>query len=313
MHQNTKDAYGFPLSIPVLKDDVVRRQEIKGCAGAAHYIRITPCAIFRSTMNFSIHQASHIGNRRFNQDRVAYVFSNDILLLVLADGMGGHTHGELAASMTIETFVEAFKRIDQPRVADPDKFILDCMQSAHDRIMELSQDGLTGGFPGTTCVAALIQDGMMYWGHAGDSRLYLLRGGKMATRTIDHSVVQHWVETGQITAEEARVHPHRNHITHCLGGVEDVFYMEHGKPVKLQSGDVVLLGSDGLWGPFTDSELAGAFADGPVALVLDELIITAVQRERGHSDNATGLAMRWGDHEASHDTRVPVSHVLQIT
>ncbi len=59
-------------------------------------------------MNFSIHQASHIGNRRFNQDRVAYVFSNDTLLLVLADGMGGHLHGELAAGMTIETFVESF-------------------------------------------------------------------------------------------------------------------------------------------------------------------------------------------------------------
>ncbi|MGA8863500.1 MAG: protein phosphatase 2C domain-containing protein [Gallionella sp.] len=264
-------------------------------------------------MNFSIHQASHIGNRRFNQDRVAYVFSNDILLLVLADGMGGHMHGELAASMTIETFVEAFNRINQPRVADPDKFILDCMESAHDRILELSQDGLTGGFPGTTCVAALIQDGKMYWGHAGDSRLYLLRDGKVAARTMDHSVVQHWVETGQITAAEARVHPQRNHITHCLGGIEDVFYMQHGKPVQLQSGDVVLLGSDGLWGPFTDNELADAFADGPVAVVLDELIITAVQRERGHSDNVTGLAMRWGDHEASHDTSVTVSHVLEIS
>ena len=61
-------------------------------------------------MNFSIHQASHIGNRKFNQDRVAYAYSNDVLLLVLADGMGGHMHGELAASMTIETFVELFGR-----------------------------------------------------------------------------------------------------------------------------------------------------------------------------------------------------------
>ena len=59
-------------------------------------------------MNFSIHQASHIGNRKFNQDRVAYAYSNDALLLVLADGMGGHLHGELAASLTIETFVESF-------------------------------------------------------------------------------------------------------------------------------------------------------------------------------------------------------------
>jgi serine/threonine protein phosphatase PrpC len=289
------------------------RFRIKGWADAEHYITITICEIFPLTMNFSIHQASHIGNRRFNQDRVAYVFSNDTLLLVLADGMGGHTHGELAASIAIDTFIESFERANQPRIEDPDKFILVCMQNAHDRIMELSQDGLTGGFPGTTCVAALIQDGKMHWGHAGDSRLYLLRDGQIAVKTIDHSVVQHWVESGQITAEEARVHPQRNHITHCLGGIEDVFYMEHGVPVALQSGDVLLLGSDGLWGPFTDQELVQAFSSGSVADVLDELIATALVREEGHSDNVTGLAMRWGERETRHDSSVPVSHVLAIS
>ena len=263
-------------------------------------------------MNFSIHQASHIGNRRFNQDRVAYVFSNNTLLLVLADGMGGHMHGELAASMTIETFVESFGKACSPRIADPDKFILETMQHAHDRIMNLPHDKDMGGFPGTTCVAALIQDGKMYWGFAGDSRLYLLRDGKMAVRTNDHSVVQHWVESGQITAEEARVHPKRNHITHCLGGIEDVFYMEHGVPIVLQSGDVLLLVSDGLWGPFADRELVEAFAAGSVADVLDDLIVTAVQREDGHSDNVTGLAMRWGENETRHVSAVPVSHVLAI-
>ncbi len=176
--------------------------------------------------------------------------------------------------------------------------------------MKLPHDRDMGGFPGTTCVAALIQDGKMYWGHAGDSRLYLLRDGKVAVRTIDHSVVQQWVESGQITAEEARVHPQRNHITHCLGGIEDVFYMEHGVPVVLQSGDVLLLGSDGLWGPFTDRELVEAFSFRSVTDVLDELIATALIREEGHSDNVTGLAVRWGESETSHDSSAPVSHVL---
>jgi serine/threonine protein phosphatase PrpC len=263
-------------------------------------------------MNFSIHQASHIGNRRFNQDRVAYSHTNEALLLVLADGMGGHMHGELAASITIDNFIEAFGQAAQPRVADPDKFLLETMQQAHDRIMSLPHDNDMGGFPGTTCVAALIQGGKMYWGHAGDSRLYLLRDGKVATRTMDHSAVQQWVESGQLTAEEARVHPQRNHITHCLGGIDDEFYMEHGKHVVLQSGDVLLLGSDGLWGPFSDLELVEAFATGPVAEVLDGLIATALQREIGHSDNATGLALCWGDGETRHDTAGPVSHVLEI-
>jgi serine/threonine protein phosphatase PrpC len=264
-------------------------------------------------MNFSIHQASNIGNRRFNQDRVAYAYTNDALLLVLADGMGGHLHGELAAGLTIETFVESFGRHAQPRIADPNEFLLGTMRYAHQRIMKFPHDKDMGGFPGTTCVAVLIQDGKMYWGHAGDSRLYLLRDGAVLARTNDHSVVQQWVESGKLSADEARVHPQRNHITNCLGGIEDVFYMEPGEPVALRSGDVLLLGSDGLWGPFTDWKLVEAFASGPVADGLDDLIASALKREDGHSDNVTGVAVRWGNSEAAHDTAEPVSHVLEIS
>jgi PPM family protein phosphatase len=132
------------------------------------------------------------------------------------------------------------------------------------------------------------------------------------TRTIDHSAVQQWVEEGKISPEEARVHPQRNHITNCLGGTENIFFMEPGIDIALQSGDVLLFGSDGLWGPFTDQELADAFATRPVAEVLDELVATALEREYGHSDNVTGLAMRWGGSEPTHDTAEPVIRVLEI-
>ena len=264
-------------------------------------------------MNFSIHQASHIGNRKFNQDRVAYAYSNDALLLVLADGMGGHLHGELAASLTIDTFVESFGRHAQPRIANPERFIPGTMRHAHERIMRLPHDPDMGGFPGTTCVAGLIQDGWLYWGHAGDSRLYLIRDGEIYIKTNDHSVVQQWVESGKITAEQARVHPQRNHITNCLGGLEDVFYMETGEPVELRPDDVLLLGSDGLWGPFTDRELVESFYALPVANVLDDLIGTALEREDGHSDNVTGLAVRWGVGDDTHETAGHVCNVLEIT
>ena len=89
--------------------------------------------------------------------------------------------------------------------------------------------------------------------------------------------------------------------------------MEPGRTIKLQSGDVVLLGSDGLWGPFTDRELVEAFASRPVADVLDELIVNALVLEGGHSDNVTGLAMRWGSSEAAHEAAVPVIQVLEIS
>jgi len=264
-------------------------------------------------MNFSIHQASHIGNRKFNQDRVAYAYTSDALLLVLADGMGGHLHGELAASLAIETFVESFGSHAQPRVDDPGKFISDTMRLAHERIMKFPHDYGMGGFPGTTCVVVLIQDGLMFWGHAGDSRLYLLRDGAVLIRTIDHSAVQQWVDAGMISAEEARYHPQRNQITNCLGGIEGTFFVEPGGSVALQSADVLLLGSDGLWGPFTDDELVDAFASGSVVDALDSLILFAIKREAGHSDNVTGVAVRWGNGEIAHDTAEPVSHILEIS
>jgi len=263
-------------------------------------------------MNFSIYQASHIGNRKYNQDRVAYAYSSEALLLVLADGMGGHLHGEVAADLIIGTFVESFGRDAQPRIANPGEFVSGVMRHANERILRLVHDEALGGFPGSTCVAALIQDGEVCWGHAGDSRLYLLRDGAVLTKTRDHSMVQQWMEWGMITAEEARVHPQRNQITNCLGGVEDMFYMEHGQPVVLQSGDVLLIGSDGLWGPFTDQELAEAFAAKTVNEALDGLVTRALEREAGHSDNITGIAVCWGEAEAIHDTAEPVSHILEI-
>jgi len=264
-------------------------------------------------MNFSIHQASHIGNRRYNQDRVAYAYSKEELLLVLADGMGGHLHGELAASLAIDTFVESFGCLAQERIVDPDNFLSDTMRDAHERIMNVPHDRNMGGFPGTTCVAVLIQNDQLYWGHAGDSRLYLLRDGEVLVRTRDHSIVQQWLEQGMISAEQAHNHPQRNQITNCLGGFGDAFHMERGKPIALQSGDVLLIGSDGLWGPFSDRELVESFIALPVEDVLDGLIERALMLGDGHSDNVTGIAVRWGAGETACNTAAPVCRVLEIS
>jgi serine/threonine protein phosphatase PrpC len=262
-------------------------------------------------MKFSIHQASHIGNRKYNQDRVAYACHKDTLMLVLADGMGGHLHGEIAAGLAIEAFVESFAH--QSSMADPDGFMSVTMRDAHHRIMNLPHP-LDGAFPGTTCVAAIIQNGTLYVGHAGDSRLYLLRGGKIVARTLDHSVVQSLLALGIIDIEEARSHPQRNQISNCLGGVEDLFEIELGKPVVLQAGDVVFLCSDGLSGPFSDKELAAAFALSVTSVVtsLDDLIVRAVAREKGRADNATGIAMRWGGAEPACDGDAAIIQVLDI-
>lgn len=263
-------------------------------------------------MNFSIHQASHIGNRRYNQDRVAYAYSNEALLLVLADGMGGHLHGELAATLAVETFAESFGRYAQPRIAVPDEFISNTMRHAHERIMQLPHNKDMGGFPGTTCVTAILQDGMMHWGHAGDSRLYLMRDGAVVAKTRDHSIVQQWFDQGMISAEQARNHPQRNQITNCLGSVRDAFRIELGEPVAMHSGDVLLLGSDGLWGPFEDREIIEFFGSRPVSEALDGLVERALKRAAGHSDNVTGVVVHWGHDEPPHQTDKPVYHTLDV-
>lgn len=260
-------------------------------------------------MNFTIHQASHIGDRKFNQDRVGYASAQDALLLVLADGMGGHLHGEMAASLAMQTFVASFAA--QDCISDPLVFLSDTMNCAHQQILALPHVDIQHS-PGTTCVAALIQDGSLYWGHAGDSRLYLFRNGEVFVKTRDHSMVQMWLECGVIDEEEARTHPKRNQITNCLGGAEEMFHVELAQPIALQSGDVVFLCSDGLCGPFADKDMVSAFAEGSVVDNLDELIVQALAHAVGRADNATGLALRWGETEAAHDNKGVVSHVLEI-
>ena len=262
-------------------------------------------------MKFSVHQASLIGDRRYNQDRVAYAYRNDALLLVLADGMGGHLHGELAASIAVEAMVELFAHHGTEALADPQNFLTTSLRQAHRRIMQLPHDKEVG-FPGTTCVTALIQGGKVYAAHAGDSRLYLIRDQSVLTRTRDHSMVQQWFDWGVISEEEARIHPRRNQITNCLGGIEEMFYVESATPIELHQGDILLLGSDGLWGPFADQELVESFAALPLPGSLDNLMTRAYEREAGHSDNITGIAMVWGEDEHDHATEKTVSHTLQI-
>lgn len=290
----------WPVKIAVLERCIILRLQLEELSDAC------------PPMNFSIHQATNIGNRKFNQDRAAYAYSNDTLLMVLADGMGGHLKGELAAGAIIDTFTDTFEEGASKPFVDPMKFLIDTMRNAHERIVDFSHQMGLGGFPGSTCVAALIQDGKLYWGHAGDSRLYLLRDGLVYTRTRDHSMVSQWLEAGVINAEEARFHPHRNQITNCLGGSDEIYYMEPGGPVEVQDGDVLILGSDGLWGPFTDKEFVDAFALRPVEYALDDLIETALDRESGHSDNVTGQAMRWGKEEPARDTPAPVIEILKL-
>lgn len=257
-------------------------------------------------MKFAVYQTSQVGGRKYNQDRVAYAYTDDALLLVLADGMGGHLHGEVAAQIAIHTFVQSFAQVAKPRIPDPDVFLRENTKRGHEAIIRYAEENQLGGNPGTTCVAAVIQDGQVTWAHAGDSRFYLLRDKAVAAVTHDHSVVQQWADWGIITQDEMKTHPDRNKITNCLGGVEDMFYVELSPRTAVQPGDVFLLCSDGLWGPLLEKEIAEELAAGALPDALGKLIEVALRREQAKADNTTAVVVRWGGAEEEHQTDMPV-------
>ncbi len=261
-------------------------------------------------MNFSVYQASHQGGRKYNQDSVAHAYTEQALLLVLADGMGGHSHGELAAQITIKTYMQAFSEEAKPVLDAPEDFLSRVMRRAHDNIIKFAHDQKLLGNPGTTCVAALLQNGKVCWAHAGDSRLYLLRDKNVVAVTHDHSIVQQWADLGFITEAQMKTHPDRHRITNCLGGEGGMFFAETEAEQDLQQGDVILLCSDGLWGPLTPAEIATALMVKPLEDALEELMDVSLYREGAQADNTTAVIVRWGSKEKNLPAAEPVFDVL---
>ena len=261
-------------------------------------------------MNFAIYQASLQGGRKYNQDCVAHAYTDQALLMILADGMGGHSHGELAAQITIKTYMQAFSVEATPIVQDPEEFLSRIMRKAHDTIIQFAKEQGLRGNPGTTCVAALIQNGRVCWAHAGDSRAYFLRDKKVAAVTHDHSVVQQWADLGYITESQMKTHPDRHRITNCLGGEGEMFFVETEPERELNQGDVLLLCSDGLWGPLSPNEISASLMVKPLEHALDQLMEVSLYREGDSADNTTAVVVRWGNAEELHDAAEMVFDVL---
>ncbi|NOS96187.1 MAG: serine/threonine-protein phosphatase [Methylotenera sp.] len=245
-------------------------------------------------MKFTIFQNSLQGPRPYNQDRLAYSYSKDALLLVVADGMGGHRHGEVAAQLAVTTMTEAFQRLAVPTLTSPAKFLIDHIQQIHDMIDQLTQEREMMEAPRTTIVAAIVQRGMLYCAHVGDSRLYHFRGNHLLYRTEDHSVVQSLYNKGIINKDEMTTHPYRHKVYSCLGG--DVPpKIDLADRQELVEGDTVLLCTDGIWGAVADDQikqiLGGASISDNVTRLLNQAAL--VSQEQG--DNMSAIGLQWGD------------------
>ena len=243
-------------------------------------------------MQFSIFQESRRGGRKSNQDRVAYCYSRNALLMLLADGMGGHLHGEIAAQIALQSVTQAFKRAAQPRLPDPGAFLRDAMLGAHHAIVQGAAEAGLPETPRTTCVAGVVQDHSACWAHAGDSRLYHLRGGRILAQTKDHSLVQQLIDSGRMREEAAPAHPARNQIFNCLGSARPP-RVDLSDAVRLAAGDVLLLCSDGLWSPLSGKIISSAILKDGIMQAVPGLLDEAERRAGRECDNLSAIAMRW--------------------
>jgi protein phosphatase len=248
-------------------------------------------------MRFTIFQDTDQGGRSINQDRMGYCYSRESLLMVVADGMGGHIRGEVAAQLTVQACAGLFQKMATPRLADPSDFLEAALMASHRELLQYQARKNLPEAPRTTVIACVVQDGFAWWAHAGDSRLYWLRGSRIMSRTLDHSKVQAMASLGLISPDELETHPERNKVLNCLGSPQDPS-LETTSRVRLAHGDLLVLCSDGFWSGIPDRGFASAFQAGPVADIVPGLVERAVAHNGRTADNATVVALSWDGSDA---------------
>ena len=245
-------------------------------------------------MQIEYAKVSVLGDRTDNQDRAAVVVADDSVLLMVFDGMGGHSDGARAAETGLEIVQDMFTNSRLP-VFDPQGFLYTALARAHDEVVSLGQGVAVDFRPRATCAICLVQEGGSFWAHIGDSRIYQVRDGRVLSRSRDHSHVEVLIQEGAITEEEALDHPMRNFVECCIGGDAPVPDMSITGKQLLLPGDVVLACSDGLWSGLTDDDMAtvGLPGDNKLSDNLKALSMKALSANAPYSDNTTGTALRW--------------------
>ena len=239
-------------------------------------------------------KVSALGDRQDNQDRAAVVVSDDAALMLVFDGMGGHSDGARAAETGLKIVQDTFMSSQLP-IFDPQGFLYMALARAHDEVVGLGIDVAVDFRPRATCAVCLVQEDGAYWAHIGDSRIYQVRGGKVLNRSRDHSHVEVLIQEGAITEQEALDHPMRNFVECCIGGDAPIPDMSITNKQSLLPGDVLLACTDGLWSGLSDDEVAEIGQPGDNNLVenLKSLSIKALNVNSPYSDNTTGTALRW--------------------
>lgn len=228
--------------------------------------------------------------RQMNQDSYAHGKKSESLYwAAVCDGMGGARGGDYASRTAAE---EIAKVLSEAAISDTDsaaEALKQAIEAANLAVFEASKtdEALMG--MGTTVVAAVVVEDELVLAHAGDSRAYILSDDVISQATTDHSLVQEMVDSGDITEEEARIHPRRNVITRALG-VDDRIQIDFSKR-RLAQNEAVLLCSDGLTNFVTDEGILSLYRDTAPEELPKALIDEA--NANGGGDNITAVIMRW--------------------
>jgi hypothetical protein len=157
-------------------------------------------------VKFSVFQVSRKGGREKNEDRMGYCYTRESGLFLLADGMGGHPEGEIAAQLALQTISALYQKEARPVVKDVTEFLSVALMAAHHQIIRYASEKGMLDTPRTTLVAAIVQGTHATWVHCGDSRLYVVRGNELLTRTRDHSYLEQQ-NAGVIRMDRSPQHP----------------------------------------------------------------------------------------------------------
>lgn len=245
----------------------------------------------KENLNISVFGLTNIGlKRRNNEDSFLSLpgfdsGAQDQALMAVADGMGGHSSGEVASGIAISCIRRdlSFEKIRcKNDESDIHEYMVKTLHDANSEIFVKGGESSERAM-GTTCTVGLIRNGTLHLAHVGDSRAYLLRGNKLSQISVDHSWVMEQVAAGKLTQDEARTHPNRNIITRALGIQESVEVQIDSIP--LRRNDRILMCSDGLSGLVDDCDINSALAEFTVKESVGRLLKLAILA--GGDDNIT--------------------------
>ena len=233
--------------------------------------------------------ATDIGRKRANNEDKFFCDAHERIFIV-ADGMGGHAAGEQASAIVIESLQRELagtlaSSSDSGSLAG---VLQGALTEANRDVIAQSASNIEWHGMGSTAVVALFKNSTLHVANVGDSRAYLISGGRYQIVSRDHSVAAMLCEQGHISGDEIRVHPRRNQLTMCLGGESEVSPEYYSCPV--QRNDRILLCSDGLWEMLTDREIVRLVSSHPVPQEAVAALINAAN-EAGGKDNITAIVI----------------------